>query len=466
MNAGTLEWSREEFGRAELGDARRTARLVKIGAAACEHPSGRVAAVFRADREREGAYDFLENEHVDPEEITASVVAATVARSRDVPFVYVPVDGTSISVADRERKRDFGNVGSDSHGARGLKIIDALAVDPDGTVIGWLGLTFWARAADRKIVARDTYARKTRPLEERETRFWLETINKATAALDERGVYGWFQIDREADGRDMLHALHGTGHLWTVRGNQDRSIEIEGGSKDKLRSQMSARPVADEYTLEVSARPGRRARDARIAVRIAEVVLRLRDPITKRITRFSVNVVWAREEGTTPEKEDPIDWLLFTNYPVTTFEDAKLVIFGYSQRWRIEECHRTWKAGDCDVESTQLESFAAVQRWAIVLGAVATRIERIKRVAREKPDAPASLELTAIEIRALKLLKFGEGADSRMPTMADAVSWLAEFGGWTHRHSGKPPGATVIGRGLRYLRPAARLLAIQQRCEQ
>jgi hypothetical protein len=467
MKPESWEVSREEFKHAELGDARRNARVLSMGAAAFENPSGKIAAVFGIEREREAAYDFLENALVDPEELMASVAKATSLRASGLPFVFVPVDGSSISVADRARDRDFGNVGSDSHGSRGLKVVDALAVDPEGTVVGWLALTFWARAAKRKILARETHARKTRPIEERETRFWLQTICAARAVLDEHHLRGWFQIDREGDGRDMLLALRDTGHWWTVRGNQDRSIEIEGGSTDKLRSQMLLRPIADTYALDVTARPGRKARAARMAVRIAEVVLRLRDPSTKSITRLSVNVVWAHEEGTTPVKEEPIDWLLFTNRAVATFEDAKLVIDGYAQRWRVEECHRTWKSGECDVESTQLESFDAVRRWATILAPVATRTERLKSLSRKKTkrDLPATVELTPLEIRALKLLKFGADADAQVPTIAEAVAWLAELGGFTNKYSGRPPGAIVLGRGLRKLRPAAQILAIQAGCE-
>jgi len=242
--ADSRSWAREEFGRADLGDARRTARLVAMAAAACEQPSGMIAAVFQNDREREGAYDFLESKFVAPEEMIASIAAATVARSVNLPYVFVPVDGTSITVADRAHKRDFGNVGNDTHGARGLKIVDALAVEPDGTVLGWLALTYWARSPDRKVPAPGTHARKTRPLEEKETRYWVQTVRSASIALDERRVRGWFQIDREGDGRDILMALHETQHWWTVRGNQDRSIELEGGDTDTLRAQMALRTIA------------------------------------------------------------------------------------------------------------------------------------------------------------------------------------------------------------------------------
>jgi hypothetical protein len=48
---------------------------------------------------------------------------------------------------------------------------------------------------------------------------------------------------------------------------------------------------------------------------------------------------------------------------------------------------------------TQLRSPDAVVRWATILAAVATRIERLKHLARERADEPATVELTLEEIR-------------------------------------------------------------------
>src|ERR1700677_4191615 len=194
-------WAVESFGQVELGDARRTARLVEMATAACVRPSGRVSAVFPEHREREGAYDFLENDQIDAEEMKAGLMAATVRCCRELPFVFVPVDGTSVTVTDRTGERDFGRVGSDANGARGLKVIDALAVDPQGVPVGLLGLTCWARG---KPSPKNMDERQRRPLEEKETRHWIATVKQAVQALDEEGVRGWVQIDREGDGRDLL----------------------------------------------------------------------------------------------------------------------------------------------------------------------------------------------------------------------------------------------------------------------
>ena len=72
-----------------------------------------------------------------------------------------------------------------------------------------------------------------------------------------------------------------------------------------------------------------------------------------------------------------MDWLLLTNVPVRSVEDVTGVLRSYKMRWRIEEMHKAWKSGACQVEQTQLRSKDAVIKWATILAAVATRIAQI-----------------------------------------------------------------------------------------
>ncbi len=171
-------------------------------------------------------------------------------------------------------------------------------------------------------------------------------------------------------------------------------------------------------------------------------------------------MVWVSEAGTTPVGEAPLDWLLFTNLPVDTYEQGREVVQGYAMRWRIEEVHRTWKAGGCDVESTQLRTAEAIIKWATLLFAVAIRVERLKHAARTEPRRAADTELTASEIQALVLLKRREKKRTEsIPDapldIATAVRWMADLGGYTGNSSGGPPGVTVIRRGFVRVRNAA-----------
>lgn len=458
--AKAWSWSREQFGGVELGDSRRTKRLVALGAGACAHPSGKIAGVFTRDADREGAYDFVENDEVDAKEIVEGIASVTARHCVGLPFAFVAVDGTSLTVTDHSGAKAMGSIGSRAQGARGVKAIDALAIDPQGVPIGLLGLTWWSR---EKAVVERGHARQARPLQDKETFHWVETIRLASRALEEREVRGWFLIDREGDNRDLLLELEQTPHWWTVRSNRDRNIELEGGDVSKLRAELGAESLSGLYRLPVSGRGGRAPREAIMIVRVKTIVLRLRDQKTQRITRLAVKAVWAHEHGTTPQGEEPLDWMLFTNRPIETLEDALMVVWGYSQRWRVEEFHRTWKAGECDIESSQLGSPEALMRWATIVAPVAVRIERLKRLARTQPNAPASIELSPYEIRALHMLRFDDDLPRPSPTLAEAVSWLAELGGFTGKYSGRQPGATVLGRALKRLRPAARILEMQAR---
>jgi hypothetical protein len=89
------EWAYEEFGHAELGDVRRTDRIVRMAAALAEQPGGKVLDVFRSSAEQQAAYDLLANPHVRQEAMLAATEAATVRRCASAPWVHVVVDGTS-----------------------------------------------------------------------------------------------------------------------------------------------------------------------------------------------------------------------------------------------------------------------------------------------------------------------------------------------------------------------------------
>ena len=149
---------------------------------------------------------------------------------------------------------------------------------------------------------------------------------------------------------------------------------------------------------------------------------------------------------------------MLPNYPVHSFEDARLVVFGYTQRWRVEEFHKTWKSV-CGIEDTLLAEATRIVIWAVILAAVAMRIERMKYLARMSPDAPASEELTQAEIDTVIGLTQPKGYKrGDMPTIGLAVRWIADLGGYTGKSSGGPPGSIVIGRGLMWMAPAMKLV--------
>jgi hypothetical protein len=460
FSVGSLNWARSVFAGAQLGDSRRTDRLILMASRAAARPGGKISEVLLDAAERQGAYDFLEGAQVLAAPVLGSVANAAFRCAEQHPFCFAAVDGSSLSLTDTQRKKGFGTVGSTGIG---LKVITSLLVSPEGVLAGIADQQWWARPARPKISRRAhrQLRLKARP-HQKETRHWLQAIEQTCQRAQQSGVQLWFQLDREGDNRDYLSALAKCGHRFTVRGNWNRLVESFGTSKHYLREVLGRHKPIGSYELDVPAGPGRRARRAKMTVRAAKVTLLLRDKWMKTATPLTLTAVITNETRT-PKGEKPLDWMLLTNAPVTTLTQAQEVIHGYAQRWRIEEFHKTWKTGACKSEETQLRSVPAVITWATILAAVATRIERLKRLSRTEPDKPANIELSKVEIRALLLLRREvnhrkEIRLNAMPTIEQATLWIAELGGYTGKSSGGPPGAITIRRGLEYLRPAAQLL--------
>ena len=200
----------------------------------------------------------------------------------------------------------------------------------------------------------------------------------------------------------------------------------------------------------------RPARTVKLAVRALTVPLLLTTGPSSPTITVPFGAVLVREVGGRPD--DRVEWLLLTTHPVRTLRDALAVVRGYTFRWRIEELHRAWKRGLCRVEDTQLRSRDAIFKWATILAAVAARALRLTYLARSDPDTPAVDELSRIELDALIALRQPKGiALGHTPTVAQAVRWIADIGGYTGPWNG-PPGPAIVGRGLEQVLVTARAL--------
>lgn len=464
-NSEQAAWANDEFGHAELGDSRRTLRVLNMATRAAQRPAGKITDVFTKDKERQGAYDLLESVRVDARSLSLAAGQAAARRASRESYAFVAIDGSSIAPTDEKGGKGFGSVGSLTKGGRGLKVINALGISPDGVPLGMFAQVWWVRknAQKRTKQEKKNHARR-RNADEKETRCWLEAIDDAVSRATQTKAALWFLIDREADGRDVLLKLAGTKHRFTVRSSWNRRLETDDDDPQYLRGSLEREAPKGEYFLNVAAGPSRSARLARMVVSWQSVTLRLHKGNGGACSPLRVNIVRAHEEGTCPDGEKPLDWHLITNSTVSTFDDAQQVIDGYTQRWRIEDFHKTWKSGACKVEETQLRTVRAVTSWATILASVAVRIERLKLLSRTKPEQPASVEFSEAEIRALILLKRdqkkrNEVIPDSVPSIEEATRWVAELGGYTGKSSGGPPGSITIRRGLERLEIGARVYA-------
>jgi hypothetical protein len=471
MSTSSHDWASEEFGAAELGDLRRRRRLVALAARAAERPGGRVTDVFSTVAEREGVYRLLENPGLSHDAVAGAANGAAAQRSSSHREIIVALDGSSLSLKDPSGRRGLGPVGTRSAGALGVLVMSALAISPRGTPLGVLDQRYWTRSAlpPIKPTRRRGSKHDKRPRETRESFVWVEAMRRASRVLSEKApaTRAWFQLDRGADCLSVLiEAVDAHMHV-TVRAVHDRCLKWPNGRDGRLLSTMMSRPIVGSYIVEVPERPKQRGRQATMAIRVARVPLLLR--LGKKRRRVLPTTVVLATERKPPRGEKALRWMLFTTHQVATVADVVDVVAAYSRRWRIEEFHKTWKTGACDVESTKLESKGTILRWATIMASVAARIEHIKHAARDTPDAPATTVYSRDEIDAAILLykagvtkidvpyKLGD-----TPTVAEITRWIAKLGGHMGNLAKRPPGSTVIRRGLAQVATAANVLAAQR----
>jgi hypothetical protein len=443
-------WAQEEFGDAGLGDSRLDHRLIRLAARAAAAPSGVVAQVVKLPDERQAAYDLLNNSRVPSASVIDATARATARRCVGARVVRIVIDGTSASLSDQAKRKELGSIGSRRFPTRGLKAVDACAVDEHGVMLGMVGLRTWTRGGAR---AESSRARRRRDGLTEMAQYWLPALHDAALVVKQQAPEAalWIVGDRECDDSRFLRAAVKLGYF-TVRAAQNRIVETERGRRRKLFGVARAGRHFGRKIINVPATGQRAARTAIIDIRVSRmrVLLPLHDNAHSR-EAVLMNVVELREQG---RRGDGLKWTLLTNAPVLTTEQVDEVVASYRARWRIEEFHRTWKAGGCDLEATQLRSREAITKWATILGAVAARVERLKHLSRTQPDAPATIELTETEIVALitakrKIKNTIEVVPDGIPTIATATLWIADLGGYAgHYKKGRRPGATTISRGL------------------
>lgn len=434
-----------------------------------------MTSVFPRGKQRQAAYKALENGMIQPEAMELARNEACARRMQELGGVcVVAVDKTSIRLSDREGVRNFGSVGNRKWGTRGVQVITSLALDGQDAPLGVLSQKMWKRSetpSPRRKPGHKSRKRERdrRPPSRRESNYWVEAMQQAheTAAEHAPDAKVWFQVDREGDFWGVHKLVAELGVLATVRLNREHVVLDTCGSEMELAVWLRKQSIQCWLELTLPAHDGRPARTAEVCVRFGQVRMRIPAPGgPKWVVLWIVHV----DEARRPNAENRIEWILGTTYPVRDLTDALLVVKNYKRRWRIEDFHRAWKSGCCNIEASQLESYAVFRRWSILTSSMAARVEHIKHYSREHPDAPATVVYSQEEIDTIILWRRFEVPKAKtpyapgdVPPLALVTRWLAELGGYMKSNKAPPPGTVTIARGLAYLEALIRGRMIEDR---
>jgi hypothetical protein len=154
------------------------------------------------------------------------------------------------------------------------------------------------------------------------------------------------------------------------------------------------------------------------------------------------------------ENGEQLKWVLYTNLPLETKEDAEKIINYYRLRWQIENYFKVLKGGCCHVEHCNLRTYEKLEKYTMCFSIIAWRMFWMKFLFHTDPELTAKTVLTQTEIDVLKF-RHPEKVDKRNFTVADALKLVAMFGGYNNRKNDGPPGNITLWRGFLIVRDRA-----------
>lgn len=448
------------FGHAQLGDLRRTKRLVKSVDQMCARPGGTLPQKFRSPADLQAFYRLLSCKDVTHEAILSAHRGATLDRTAqtDGP-VLILHDTTELDYTKLRSLDDLGQIGCGTR--RGYITHNSLAVDPSTReALGLVGQVLHHRA---KVSKGETRAQRSKR-KSRESLLWLKGVQSLPS--DKKFVD---VCDRGADTTEFIeHEVH-SGRRFVIRASQNRCVLLGHGEPTqcepaKLRDHMRSLPEVGTWQMDVTSRVElrrgkgkekkklvtRQARTANMAVSFATVQI---NP-SKSGKKQPKLKVWAIRvwEIDPPKGQERLEWILLTNEPVSSFTAAYRVVGWYECRWVIEEFHKGMKTG-CRTESVQFTSKDRLQPAIAVLSVVTLTLVNL-RVAARRPDAKTRKATTVIAQSYIEALSLWRHKKVRTDwTVHDFFYALARLGGHQNRKHDHPPGWQVLWEGWKELLP-------------
>ena len=138
-----MSWAQAEFHDLELGDARRTQRLIKLVNDLSAQPTGSIPLACGGWPETKAAYRLLDNPAVEWREILEVHTTRTVERMAGQPVVLCIQDTTELDFTSQPGIAGLGRLSYEAQ--HGLYVHPTLAVTSAGVALGVLDAWMWAQ---------------------------------------------------------------------------------------------------------------------------------------------------------------------------------------------------------------------------------------------------------------------------------------------------------------------------------
>lgn len=436
-------WVNRQFSLCQLGDKRRSKRLVKVAAAVLACPERSLPKQNSDWSDLKAAYRLFDNKQVTFDSIATPHWQQT---RNTQPGRYLLIsDTTDLSYKSHKSTTGMGILG-DGRG-RGLQLHNCLAYHCDEKqIIGMAGAILHRR---KRVPKNETQMQCLKRI--RESQLWGDLVDQVGSAPE--GSQWIHVFDRGGDNFEAMCHIRLQRCDFVIRASKlNRNVINQQGEKISLSKAIQTGLVLGSYELDLRSRPGVKARTAKIEVAVVKVTLprpRHHSPWVKQcgIKEISLNVVVVQELDA-PRGVKPIRWVLLTSMPVETFEDAWQVIEDYENRWLVEEYHKVLKTG-CSIEGPALRTAERLESLIALTSVIGIRLFQLKLIGRSQPDAKASTHVPATWLKCLRLVR--PKLKPRDMTVYEFFRELAKLGGFLGRKSDGEPGWQTTWHGYQRL---------------
>jgi hypothetical protein len=425
----------------ELGDQRLNRRARRLLEKLGEKPTVSIPAACGGWGETKAAYRLFDHPEVSAERVLAPHIACTEERLRAYPRVLCLQDTTELDyTTKKDRIVGLGPLNYESRW--GLYLHPTLALTPERVPLGLLEAYTWVREPGSLGEQKDP----NRPLEEKESVRWVDGFARVNALAEQlTDTRLTYIADREGDLYDLFveAPCPERGADWLVRVPHTERLLTDGR---KLRAVIDAAPVLTEISFERPAANGRRARTVHQQIKAVRVTLKPPARPDRTLPEVTVTALLATEPQP-PADEDPLNWLLLSNLPVETAEQAVEKLSWYLCRWQIEVYFKVLKSG-CRVEQLQLETRERLEPALAFYMIIAWRVLYLTMLGRECPEMPCDAVFADEEWKAVYLVTQRKPPPAEPPSLDTMVRMVASLGGFLNRKSDGFPGPKTLWIGL------------------
>jgi Transposase DNA-binding/Transposase Tn5 dimerisation domain len=442
-------WAEMNFATADLGDLRRTKRLMILAAQVEADPSGSFPDQTGNWNDLRAAYNLFDCEDVTFEAVATPHWEHT--KSTPGECLLILEDTTEIDYGPQRKVKDLSPVGSGT--GQGFHLHSGLMVSPeDERIHGLAGQLIYHRKPVPKGETRTERLKR----DDRESQIWCKLVDQIGSPPP--GTTWVHVVDRGADDFEFYYHCQQTRTHWVARAkNLNRTVITPDGARQELYSYLQTLPEVGSFTLDLRARPNQPARTAKLAVACGKLIMptpKLMSPTMRKLKPdpIPMHVVWVRELEP-PEGAEPIEWVLYSSLQAEGLDGALLIVRYYEKRWLIEEWHKALKTGTA-VQKRQLKEGQRLEAMVGLMSVVAVRLLQLKGEARTAPERPAEEVVPRKYVRALKLIR--KLSDAVVMTVRSFFRELAKLGGFLGRRRDGEPGWITIWRGWEKLQDMIR----------